>query len=129
MRHPQGAGWSIPVGDLERAGRPPWDPDAALAEVTSATALTAWRRPQRYGIEYETLIYNSADIANFRVNQNCPQLVRIRVDPSDLTKVTFIDPIDGMGKVVPIQPALAVARGRCVAGEAQACPCAAAPEP
>lgn len=76
------------------------------AEVTSATALTVWRRPQRYGIEYETLIYNSADIANFRVNQNRPQLVRIRVDPSDLTKVTFIDPIDGMGKVVPIQPAL-----------------------
>lgn len=76
------------------------------SEVALATGHTIWRKPQRYGIEFEGLIYNSADVANFRVRQKREDHLRVRVDPRDLTRITMIDPTDGSPKIVPIQPAM-----------------------
>jgi putative transposase len=76
------------------------------SEVSVATAHTVWRKPQRYGIEFEGLIYNSAEVANFRVSQKRTENLRVRVDPYDLTRVTIIDPLDGLPKIIPILPAM-----------------------
>ena len=73
-------------------------------ELATLTALVVWRKPQRYGIEFEGLLYNSADVARFRVRNNRVASVKVRVDPQDLTRVWFADPFDGQVHEVPVQP-------------------------
>lgn len=70
------------------------------------TSLTVWRKPQRYGLEFEGLLYNSPDVAGFRVRPGRPDAIRVRVDPRDLSRVWFTDPESGALTEVPIVPAM-----------------------
>lgn len=100
------------------AGRSPqqlWDQSVAshgirplptLEQLFRLTSLTVWRKPQRYGLEFEGLVYNSGDVAGFRIRPGRPDVVRVRVDPHDLSRVWFTDPDSGEAKQVPIVPAM-----------------------
>lgn len=78
----------------------------AKDELAELTSLISYRRPQRYGIQFENLKYNSGDVARFRVRYETPPLVRIRVNPRDLSYIWFIDPVGGQSHKVPIIPAM-----------------------
>lgn len=82
--------------------RPLPDPE----RVTTALSRVAYRVPQRYGIEFEGLIYNSADVSAYRVRNGAPRAVRIAVDPLDLTRIRFLDPADNRFVEVPVQESL-----------------------
>ncbi|MBY0334172.1 MAG: DDE-type integrase/transposase/recombinase [Acetobacteraceae bacterium] len=71
-------------------------------EIVSKLASTTFRKPQRYGIEVEGLIYNSAEVAGLRVRPDAPRDVKVHVDRSDLTRIWFTDPADGERVEVPI---------------------------
>ncbi|SDE32571.1 Mu transposase C-terminal domain-containing protein [Belnapia rosea] len=77
-----------------------------LEHIRAQTAHVAWRKPQHYGIEYEGLLYNGAEVANYRVRQGRAPSVKIRVDRRDLTRIQFIDPADGEPREVPIVPSM-----------------------
>lgn len=79
------------------------DPD----RVTTALSHVAYRVPQHYGIQYEGLIYNNADVAVVRVRPGKTMPVRVAIDARDLTEIQFLDPEDNRWRRVPIQPALA----------------------
>jgi putative transposase len=82
--------------------RPMPDPE----RVTTALSQVAYRIPQRYGIEFEGLVYNSVDVAAYRVRRGAPKAVRIAVDPRDLARIRFLDPADNRFVEVPIQEAM-----------------------
>ena len=79
--------------------RPLPDPE----RVTTALSQVAYRVPQRYGIEFEGLVYNSVDVAAYRIRNGAPRAVRIAVDPLDLTRIRFLDPADNRFVEVPVQ--------------------------
>jgi putative transposase len=75
-------------------------------ELAALTSPVAYRTVQRYGIEFEGLIYQAPVLASFRTQQERPDKVRIRVDRRDLTRIWFVDPRDGEDKPIPISPAM-----------------------
>jgi putative transposase len=77
------------------------------ARVATALSHVEYRIPQHYGIQYEGLIYNSADVAVVRVRPGKTMPVRIAVDARDLSEVQFLDPEDNTWRTVPIQAAMA----------------------
>lgn len=80
------------------------DPD----RVTTALCHLAYRVPQHYGIQYEGLIYNNADVAVVRIRPGKAMPVRVAIDARDLSEIQFLDPADNTWRRVPIQPALAL---------------------
>lgn len=81
---------------------PPPAPDVAAVKL----ARTVYRRPQRYGIEVEGLLYNSADVASIRARPNAPTVVKVRVDTQDLTRIWVLDPATGQFIEVPIHASM-----------------------
>ena len=79
------------------------DPD----RVTTALSHVAYRVPQHYGIQYEGLLYNSADVAGVRIRPGKTKPVRIAIDARDLSEIQFLDPEDNVWCRVPIQASLA----------------------
>ena len=74
--------------------------------VLSAMSHVVWRVPQRYGIEFEGLMFNSPEVAALRIRPEGDKPVRIAVDPLDLTRVSFLDPRSQAFVEVPIVPAM-----------------------
>lgn len=82
--------------------RPMPDPDL----VSMALSHVALRVPQRYGIEFEGLVYNSPAVAAYRARPGKVAAVRLAVDPLDLTRIRFVDPADNHYVEVPIQASM-----------------------
>lgn len=80
---------------------PPPDPDQLAADLTEF----AYRTIQREGIAYEGLNYRSEALAILRVQPNRPKLIKIKIDPLDMTRIWFIDPFDNQPKEAFIDPA------------------------
>ena len=79
--------------------RPLPDPQRVMISLSQV----AYRIPQRYGIEFEGLHYNSHAVAAYRIRNGAPKALRIAVDPRDLTSIQFMDPDTGEFIDVPIQ--------------------------
>jgi putative transposase len=75
-------------------------------KVLAALSLAGYRVPQRYGIQFEGLFYNSADVARYRIRAGMPKAVRISVDADDLTSIRFLDPETNAFVTVPIVPGM-----------------------
>jgi putative transposase len=71
-------------------------------ETSARLARTVFRKPQRYGIEVDGLIYNSAEVAGLRIRPGAPRAVKVHVDAANLTRIWFTDPEDGRRVEVPI---------------------------
>ena len=80
---------------------PPPDPDQLAADLTGF----AYRTIQREGIAYEGLNYRSEALAVLRVQPNRPKLIKIKIDPLDMTRIWFIDPFDNQPKEAFIEAA------------------------
>ena len=93
--------WNISVS------RHGMDPLPDPHRVAVALSLIEYRAPQEYGIEYLGLKYNSPLLTAFRARPRAPRLVRIAINPLDLTSIMFLDPEDGEFHAVPIHPAMA----------------------
>ncbi len=78
---------------------PPPNPD----KVRKALTFSDMRKPQRQGILFEGNWYRSSDVALCRSRERAAVAVRIRVDPLDITRIWFLDPLDNLYKEVPIQ--------------------------
>ena len=97
------AAWSQSVAT--HGVRPPPNPDR-LAEILSPVE---YRAPQRQGIEFEGLLYNSSELASFRIRPNRPRIVKISPFLDDLTRMRWWDPDDGTCKIANIQPSMRAA--------------------
>ena len=64
-------------------------PDPKKLAVT--LSLVYFRRPQRYGIQFEDLLYDSPQLAIYRTLKGVPQIVTVKVDPNDLTRIWYLD--------------------------------------
>ena len=64
-------------------------PDPRKLAVT--LSLLYFRRPQRYGIQFEGLLYDSPQLALYRTLKGVPQIVNVKVDPNDLTRIWYMD--------------------------------------
>lgn len=64
-------------------------PDPRKLAVT--LSLLYFRRPQRYGIQFEGLLYDSPQLALYRTLKGVPQIVSVKVDPNDLTRIWYMD--------------------------------------
>ena len=80
---------------------PPPDPDKLAADLTSF----AYRTIQREGIAFEGLNYRSEALAVLRVQPERPKLVKVKIDPLDMTRIWFIDPFDNQPKEAFIEAA------------------------
>lgn len=78
---------------------PPPNPE----KVRKALTFSDMRKPQRQGILFEGNWYRSSDVALCRSRERGAVSVRIRVDPLDITRIWFLDPLDNIYKEVPIQ--------------------------
>ncbi|KAA0578201.1 DDE-type integrase/transposase/recombinase [Azospirillum sp. Sh1] len=67
-------------------------PPPGRNRLDTALVLVEHRTPQRYGIDYERLRYNSAELAAIRIAPGAPRDVTIRVDPDDLGAIRVRDP-------------------------------------
>lgn len=76
--------------------QPPIDP----AKLDRILAVVYYRVPQRYGVEFKGVYYNSADLTALRVRAKRDRFVRLLVDPADLGTISFIDPADGAPKLL-----------------------------
>lgn len=74
--------------------------------IVTALSRVDYRVPQRYGLEYEGLVYNSMDVLAYRIRRDVPKAVRIAVDPHDLTQISFLDPETNRFVPVPIQASM-----------------------
>lgn len=72
----------------------PLDPTAPNTEWTD-TAMMVERVPQRHGIQWEGLVYNSPAVTSAG-----NRMVRIAIDPSDLTSIMMHDP--GRQEWIPV---------------------------
>jgi putative transposase len=80
---------------------PPPDPDQLAADLTEFE----YRTIQREGIAYDGLNYRSEALAVLRVQPNRPKLVKIKIDPLEVTRIWFIDPFDNQPKEAFVDPA------------------------
>ncbi len=60
-------------------------------KLAVALSLLYFRRPQRYGIQFEGLLYDSPQLAIYRTLKGVPQIVSVKVDPNDLTRIWYMD--------------------------------------
>ena len=94
------SGWAESV---RRNGmRPLPDPD----KLTTALSIVGYRVPQHYGFEFEGLIYNSPEVAAYRVRPGAPRSVRVAIDSQDITTLHFLDPADNRWVAVPIKESM-----------------------
>lgn len=77
---------------------PPPDP----ARLDAALSLTEYRIPQKYGIEFEGLLYNSAELAAMRIQPGRPRDVTVKVDPLNLGSVQVLNPETNAFVRVPV---------------------------
>ncbi len=82
--------------------RPLPDPE----KLTTALSIVGYRVPQHYGLEFEGLIYNSSDVAAYRIRPGAPRSVRVAVDSHDITVLRFLDPADNQWVAVPIKESM-----------------------
>jgi putative transposase len=68
--------------------RPPPNP----ADLASRLALPEWRTVQREGIQYEGLWYTGPELVDILISKRVDRVVKIKVDPNDLTRIHFIHP-------------------------------------
>ena len=73
---------------------PPPNPDDLAADLASFE----YRTIQREGIQYEGFHYRSPALAVLRVRANRPPVIKIKIDPLDMTQIWFIDPFDNRAK-------------------------------
>lgn len=76
------------------------------AELLAATAHVVWRVPQRYGVEVEGLRYNGEALLAYRVVRGLPREVKVRVDPGDLARVSFVHPETGAAHELRVAEAM-----------------------
>lgn len=88
---------------------PPINP----ARLDQVLTLTLWRRPQKQGVYYLGLQYNSKDLADYIVRSGVSGIVMIKIDPSNLGCIWWVDPLDGeQKKLEPVGPNANVVEGR-----------------
>ena len=81
--------------------RPP-NPD----ELASKLAITLYRTIQRDGINYEGLWYRGPVLFDLMVNKRLSRIVKIKVDPMDLTRIWFIHPATNAPVALKIQKSM-----------------------
>jgi Mu transposase, C-terminal len=75
---------------------PPPDPETQAADLAGLD----YRTVQREGIEYKGLHYRSPALAALRARSHATQMVKIKIDPLDMTRIWFIDPRDNQKEAV-----------------------------
>lgn len=64
-------------------------PDPKKLAIT--LSLLYFRKPQRKGILFEGLWYDSPQLVMYQTMRNVPPIVSVKVDPSDLTRIWYMD--------------------------------------
>ena len=67
-------------------------PPPSLERMKTALALVVERVPQHYGIEWESMLFNSAAVANLIIEPGAQRKVRIAINHDDLSSVMMHDP-------------------------------------
>uniref|UniRef100_UPI001F021E0F DDE-type integrase/transposase/recombinase n=1 Tax=Falsiroseomonas oryziterrae TaxID=2911368 RepID=UPI001F021E0F len=93
--------WNASVAEHGGVPLPP-----APAELARILTPVAWPTPQRYGVEFEGLIFNSPDLADLRVRLGKPTPVKVVINRFDLSRVAVVDPDTGRPIEATIQGAM-----------------------
>lgn len=79
----------------------------AINLVDNALRLTEHRKPQKYGIEFEGVLYQSDELGQLRGRIGERQTVQIRIDPSDIGSIRVVDPQTLRSFEVPVREDMA----------------------